>query len=435
MKKRVYSSRRLSSKDFDRIILSLGSSCVVVGVDVSKHELMLMIRSDPSSRSDAATFSGPYRVANPGGIPEAVALIRQIQSRGGVRVAMESSGTYADAFRQSLSDAKLELHRVETKRSHDYAEVFDGVSSQHDGKDAAVIAELCAIGKSSPWAYEQMSESDSRMRLLVEWIDSHDRIKRMWISRLEGLLARHWPEATGLLDLTSGTLLSALAHYGGPAALAADDQATRRLKSWGKLFLKESTAAALIVSARSTLGVRQNPVDQERLGYCASQAHEASLAIKRYRLQLKKAARDNKTIQSLASAVGIVTACVLWARLGDPRDYDSAQAYRKAMGLNLVERSSGQYKGRLRLSKRGDPLVRRWMYMAALRLITEHAELHNWYRRKRQQNGGCHHKAMAALMRQLAIALHKIAVSEEPFDPARLFNAVAASVAGGRCGK
>jgi hypothetical protein len=28
------------------------------------------------------------------------------------------------------------------------------VPSQHDGKDAAVVAELAAVGKAKPWAYQ-----------------------------------------------------------------------------------------------------------------------------------------------------------------------------------------------------------------------------------------------------------------------------------------
>ena len=44
---------------------------------------------------------------------------------------------------------------------------------------------------------------------------------QLWLGRLEGLLARHWPEDTRLLTLGSGTLLRLLAHYGGPAGVAA----------------------------------------------------------------------------------------------------------------------------------------------------------------------------------------------------------------------
>ena len=37
-------------------------------------------------------------------------------------------------------DAGIAVVRVSPKAAHDYAEVFDGVPSQHDGKDAAVVA-------------------------------------------------------------------------------------------------------------------------------------------------------------------------------------------------------------------------------------------------------------------------------------------------------
>jgi hypothetical protein len=37
------------------------------------------------------------------------------------------------------------------------------------------------------------------------------------------------------------------------------------------------------------------------------------------------------------------------------------------MGLNLAERSSGKWQGKLKISKRGSSKVRRWLYMAALR--------------------------------------------------------------------
>ena len=66
-------------------------------------------------------------------------------------MALEPSGTYGDPLRQALSDAGIAVVRVSPKAAHDYAEVFDGVPSQHDGKDAAVVAELAALGKSTPW--------------------------------------------------------------------------------------------------------------------------------------------------------------------------------------------------------------------------------------------------------------------------------------------
>lgn len=425
MKRQVYSARRLCAKESEKALASLGSSAVVMGVDVAKRELMLMLRSQEGR------FLGPYRAENPGQIPEVVQWVRGMGERGAVQVAMESSGTYGDALRQALADAGVELRRVESKHSHDYAEVFDGVPSQHDGKDAAVIAELCAIGKSDRWAYEPAGEDESRMRLLVEWIDSQDRIRRLWLGRLEGLLARHWPEATRVMGLRSATLLRALAHWHGPAALAADAGAVDRLLGWGGTLLRREKAVALVESAKKTLGVRQNAVDRERLGRCAAQALEASLQVKAAKPRLRELAKGNAVIETQAAAVGIATACVLWTRVGDPRDYPAAEAYRKAMGLNLAERSSGQYKGRLHISKRGDPLARRWLHMAVVRLIGRHAEVRDWYRAKRGRSGDRHRCAATALVRKLAVALHRVAVSGEAFEVKRLFAATSAAPAAG----
>ena len=137
-------------------------------------------------------------------------------------VALEPTGTYGDAVRQALTDAGLTVHRVSGKAVHDYAEVFDGVPSQHDGKDALLVAELAALGKSSAWPYESSSAEEQAREYWVDRLDCQRELEQLWTGRLEGLLARHWPEVTGLLALNSATLLELLVHYGGPAWLAAD---------------------------------------------------------------------------------------------------------------------------------------------------------------------------------------------------------------------
>ena len=64
---------------------------------------------------------------SPEEIPTLVALIQRMSTDRKLVVAMESSGTYGDALRQALADAKIAVSRVSNKASHDYAEIFDGV--------------------------------------------------------------------------------------------------------------------------------------------------------------------------------------------------------------------------------------------------------------------------------------------------------------------
>ena len=80
---------------------------------------------------------------------ERLSLLRQ--TCDGLIVALESTGTYSEAIRHAMTMAKLTVHRVSGKAVADYKEIFDGVPSQHDGKDAAMIAELTAFGKGTRW--------------------------------------------------------------------------------------------------------------------------------------------------------------------------------------------------------------------------------------------------------------------------------------------
>ena len=84
--------------------------------------------------------------------------------------------------------------RVGGKAASDYAEVFDGVPSAHDGKDAAIVAELAAIGKSRAWPIQDTSSWEAEVEGQVQWMDTQQAILQLWQGRLEGLLARHWTQ-------------------------------------------------------------------------------------------------------------------------------------------------------------------------------------------------------------------------------------------------
>src|SRR5262249_57322339 len=102
---------------------------------------------------------------------------------------------------------------------------------------------------------------------------------------------------------------------------------------------------------------------------------------------LRQLAPTHPTIQAMGEVVGLVTACVLWVELGNPQDYHCGPAYRKAMGLNLKERSSGRWQGQLKIAKRGPSAVRRWLYLAALRWV-RHEPVRGWYLRQKAQRRG-----------------------------------------------
>jgi transposase len=431
MKSKAYRTSDVKQIDLDKILQSRDGQAAVLGVDISKKESRLMLRWGPDD------FERPWSSQNPGEIHLVIELARRLSIGRRFSVAMESSGTYGDALRQALTDAKLSVMRVSSKASHDYAEIFGGVDSQHDGKDAAIIAELCAMNKSAPWPWRDKAQWEQEMNVTVEDLETARLRLNRHTGHLEALLARHWPEVLKVAKTTSRTLLSALHHYGGPAALAADATAADRLRDWSGKSLAPEKIQAIIQSAKQSVGVRPGAVERQRLQQVAHRLSKVRKRMRCYTRKLQELAEGKPAIQSMAQVVGVASACVLWITLGDPANYRCAAAYRKAMGLNLKERSSGQYQGQLKLSKRGNPMARRWLYLAALRLIGASELVKAWYRKKHQRfqaawrpHPGHRPKpgigAVASVMRKLSLALHRVGANQESFQVKKLFTVATA---------
>jgi transposase len=72
----------------------------------------------------------------------------------------------------------------------------------------------------------------------------------------------------------------------------------------------------------------------------------------------------------------------------------------KLAGLDLYEVSSGKHRGKLRISKRGRPLIRKLLYLAALSTVRKSGTMHEWYQRALGR-GMKKTKALVAVSRKL----------------------------------
>ena len=414
MRRRAYRAMSVKNLKIENVLAELAAGPIWVGLDVGKGEVFAVVRDRPGH------FTRPWKTKQPSEIGGLITVLRGLAAVRPLVVAMESTGTYGDALRQAATDAQLDAHRVSGKATHDYAEIFDGVPSAHDGKDAAMIAELACFGKSCPWPYQAKSPGDSEIDSLVGWLDVQQGILRTWQGRLEAMLARHWPESTEILSLGSATLLRVCVHYGGPRPLSDDSSAESRLAAWGGHLLKSEKIERLLASAKTTVGVRMDEQDSLRLGRYATGALQAHGEVEQSKRRLEHLADEDPRLARMAQVVGRVTACVLWSVLGDPNRYHCGAAYIKAMGLNLKERSSGKYQGKLKITKRGSGVARRCLYFAAMRQV-QTRPVRDWYEAKKGRDGDRGRVALIAVTRKLGLALHAVASGEQPFDAWCLF--------------
>jgi transposase len=404
MKKRTYRKIAVKEVDIESLIAELGGGRVVFAVDVAKIDMV------------AAVVASDGRVVrticwkNPSENRLVLELLAQLGRAGLiVEAAMESSGTYGDVLRQQLLARNVPVYRVSGKRTHDAAEVYDGVPSLHDAKSAAIIAKLHLDGTSRAWT--PLTEEKRQLKAAIATMDLFRDHHQRLIHSLESSLARYWPEVTELLELGSATLLALLARVGGPRDVAQNTAEARKLMlGMSHRLMSEEKVEAVLQSAQASVGLAM--VEQERVALMtlAAEAHRALKEFKKSKSNVEQLS-ENTAAQLLAPTTGKTTAAVLIADVGDPRDYPCARAYLKAFGLNLKEKSSGMLKGRLSITKRGPGRARQYLWLAVFRWIQKDPVTRAWYGAK----------GVIALMRKFAKALFHVARGAT-FDSTKLFD-------------
>lgn len=424
MSKRKYRSVAVKQVCVEQLVESLPSREAVFAVDVAKTGMFAALVDS------GGQLAKTVRWTHPGETGDCVRMLGFLRAAGvSLSVAMEPTGTYGDALRWTFGRSGYPVYRVSAKRCHDAAEVYDGVPSLHDAKSSAIIAKLFFDGACEVWPAKNEIRQGLRAELRI--VELHEKQFSNNRNLLEALLARHWPELGEQLKLSSAALLELLSQYGGPAGVAANSSEARELmRRVGGCRLAVEKISAVVDSAQHTVGEPQLPEEERLLVHIAKEARRNQRIARESKARIEAKTGDQESTKNMAPVVGKKTAAVLVASLGDPSDYDCAQAYRKSLGLNLWEKSSGDTDDKrrkrgqisLHISRRGPAVSRMLLYYATLRLIQRDEVVAAWYARKVARDGGrAKLKAVVAIMRKLALALWHVSQGE-PFDSAKLFD-------------
>jgi transposase len=407
MKKHNYRTKKVNEINWPELGQQLGGQAVTFAVDVAKAQQFALLTNNEQSISILVKWD----------VFETIHLIHELkQLNGPITVVMESTGTYGDAMRHQFRQAGFALYQASAKRVHDAKEIFDGVPSLHDAKAACLIAKLHREGLTKPW--HELDEGARALNAARREYDLHQSHYERNQNRLEAYLSRHWPEALALFDLDSVTLEKLLIAYGSPQAIAADaEQAARHMQAWGGHFLSADKIARVIGSAGSTIG--QPCIDAERLYLqaLATEMQHSRCQRQTAKQLLEASVAADAGLKEMAAVIGKLTTAILIGLHLDPRNFGSAHSYQKALGLNLTEKSSGQSHGQLKLSKRGSATARKYLYLAALRLIQKDPVIGQWYQAKADPKVKM--KTVIACLRKLAKALWHVARGER-FDARKL---------------
>ncbi|MFH1464997.1 MAG: IS110 family transposase [Pseudomonadota bacterium] len=290
----------------------------------------------------------------------------------GFAVALEPTGHYGWPQVSWLLSREVETFRVEPQHTSRLKELYDGTRRKTDAKDAVIIADLCRRGLCGPWRAQTGEYGE--LRVLSRRRQQLVKQRSAATNRLHRHLDVVFPELRGLFAKTiCATVLALLRKAPTPSGVLTMelDALTDLLRQASRGQLGQERALQLRQAALTSIGTREGRVGHtlairhavEELGHVLRQVQEVEAEMLR---QLAAVPYAHRLLS--IPGLGRITTATLLGEFGDLRGYDRAAQLIKMAGLDLVEISSGQLRGKRHISRRGRAYARQMLYLAALRL-------------------------------------------------------------------
>lgn len=126
--------------------------------------------------------------------------------------------------------------------------------------------------------------------------------------------------------------------------------------------------------------------------------------------------RQQRDLLDTIPGLGEATITVLLASLGDIHRFDNAKQVTAFAGLSPAQRQSGKYQGQTRLSKTGDALLRKALYLPAV-VAGQHNPVVRAFCERLKAKGKAGKVIVCAAMRKLLTLAYGVLKSGRPFDP------------------
>jgi transposase len=329
-----------------------------VGFDVSKEETAFCVKDREGrilARGKVATE------------PKALFEVLKKHCLCPERIVMET-GTLSHWLVRELRKHGLPVELIDARQAH---AVMKLQHNKTDANDADLLAEIARTGFCRPVAVKSEDAQSDRMALKAR--QHLIRQRRDTENAIRGLLAsfgHRMPKGVGKF--------------------------ARRVRT----ILDERPDLAGIIEP--LLGARAAVMD-----------HLETLDA-----EVMKRAKASPACQLLMTAPGVgpLTALAFASTIDDPARFARSRSVGAYVGLTTRRNQSGEMDWSGRISRHGDALLRCLLYEAANSLLTGVRKAHplkDWARRIKKRSS--HRKACVALARKLAVILHRMLATGEPF--------------------
>src|SRR5829696_7131585 len=341
-------------------------------------------------------------------------------------VRLDAAGLYADNLLAwlgalDLDHAAFTISCGDTQRNKNYRVAVYG-HQKSDPIEARSCARYALTER--PPASPAVVPELVPLRQVAARLQAVVRQRTRLVNQLHQLLARTFPELAVLVkDITAGWVLELLTRYPTARLLAQAAEADLHAIP----YLPHGRVEELLAAARDSIGSLSGAVAEDLVRDQVRQVRDAQARQKRLETLLVSAYCDLPADNHLATIPGIgdVTAAILTAFILDIDRFATAGQLVNYFGVLPVEASSGVDRDgtprgpkRYRMSPRGNDLVRRYLWMAALSAARFNPACRALYARVRAKHPDRLAIAIGHVKRKLLHLAFAVWKTGRPFDPA-----------------
>jgi len=346
-----------------------------------------------------------------------------------IRVLVEPSGGYENALLKTAHRLGCRTAYVSGEASCKFRMVVHGDPGKTDTRDPQPLLGVAAQGKLLthrvlPADYELLREINRE----YDWVSE----RRVEIRcEVHALLVRLFPDFPMESDFLyeSGGMAVARDYGWNPGRIVEKGQERLRmcLKA-ASPHVRATTVTKIWEAALESSGLHDGGGAVEFLTERVQRLYESFIRLDGQRMALRARLEEvylrlRETDPNLPFAVSGVVNLYMLARIvaetGPLSDFRSIQQLYRFAGINLCERKSGSYVGKIRISRKGRVPLRRVLGLAILPLVRAGGLYGAWYHTSAGETKKS--KGMAALMRKFLKMIFGWYKSGRGFDLRRVF--------------
>lgn len=420
-----YSRRTNMNYKQNQKILQLSEKSLIIGVDIAKHKHVARAQDFRGVEfGKALKFENSYL-----GFESLLCWIdhlKAVYEKSEVYIGIEPTGHYWLPLAYWLKDKPVKVVVVNPAHTKRVSELDDNSPTKNDVKDARVIARLVQDGRYSEPHFPEGLYADLR-----EGMNLYDQLMKdlqVVQGRVHQWLDKYFPEYTKAFGDWEGKASLQVLNMGlfpDEIVQLSDIEIIAEIRKEVKKGVGIKKVRQLKDAARQSIGIKEGR-DLARLKIQAllAQYHLIQAKIDKVWEKVKELLQRIPGVKEMVAIKGVAETTVagFFAEIGDLQHYEHPDQIVKLAGLNLTLATSGKWKGRTVITKRGRPKLRALLFKVILPLVSQNPAfkaLHEYFK-TRKENPLKKKQSLIALCCKLIRVLFTVGKKQIAFCPDKM---------------